>query len=358
MKEKTMAKKLAGKVQTVLGLIDGAELGLTLPHEHLLLDLSVRFKLPDESITARIRAKEKVTLANAGWLRFHLFENLDNLMLDDEELAIKEASRFKLAGGKSIVDVTNWGIGRDPQALVRISRATGLHIIMGSGYYTLDSGCAEVLKKKTEEEIFEDIVRDITEGTDGIRAGIIGEIGADSWPLHDIEKKSLRGAVRAQRATGATLTIHPGRHEESALQIVRLVDKAGADLSRVVIEHIDRTAYSFKSMVEIAKSGCCLEYDCFSLEGYYPRRYGVFDTPNDNTRVNYIMQLIDKGYLKQILISTDTAMKTRLVAYGGPGYAHIPENVIPLMRAKGMTEDAINAITVDNPRRLLTFAAS
>jgi len=351
-------KKLAGKVQTVLGLIDGEELGLTLPHEHLLLDLSVRFKLMDESVTAKIMAQKPVSLDMTGWLRFHLFENRDNLMLDDEELATKEVSLFKRAGGKSVVDVTNWGIGQDPHALARISRTTELHIIMGTGYYTLDSGCAEILKEKSEDEIFDDIVKDIMVGTDGICAGIIGEIGADSWPLDDIEIKSLCASARAQRATGAALTIHPGRHEESPLQILEIVDKASADMSRVIMEHLDRTAYSFESMVEMAKTGCYLEFDCFSMEGYYPRRYGVFDIPNDAARVNYIIRLIDKGYLNQILISTDTAIKARLVAYGGPGYAHVPDNVIPWMRAKGMSSEVINTITVENPKRMLTFVSS
>lgn len=353
-----MEKKLTGKIQTALGLIDGEELGLTLPHEHLLLDLSVRFKLTDESVSAKTMAEKPVSLDMAGWLRFHLFENRDNLMLDDEELATKEVSLFKRAGGKSVVDVTNWGIGQDPHALARISRTTGLNIIMGTGYYTMDSGCAEALKRKTEDEIVEDIVQDIMVGTDGICAGIIGEIGADSWPLDDIEIKSLRAAVRAQRATGAALTIHPGRLEDSPLQILKIVEKAGADMSRVIMEHLDRTAYSFDSMVEMAKTGCYLEFDCFSMEGYYPRRYGVFDIPNDAARVNYIIRLIDQGYLNQILISTDTAMKARLVAYGGPGYAHIPDNVIPWMRAKGMPEEIINAITVENPKRMLTFVSA
>ena len=352
-----MAKKLAGKVQTVLGLIDGDELGLTLPHEHLLVDLSVRFQLQDQSVSTRVMAEKPVSWDMSGWLRFHLFGNRDNLMLNDEEMAIKEASLFKLAGGKSMVDVTNWGLGQDPHALTRISRATGLHIVMGTGYYTMDSGCAEVLKRKTEDEIFNDIVNDVMVGTDGICAGIIGEIGADSWPLDEIEIKSLRAAVRAQRATGATLTIHPGRLEESPLQILEIIDKAGADISRVIIEHQDRTAYSFESMVEMAKTGCYLEFDCFSMEGYYPRRYGVFDVPNDAMRVNYIIRLIDKGYLNQILISTDTCMKSRLVAYGGPGYAHIPDNVIPWMRAKGMSEEILNTITVENPKRILTFVS-
>jgi len=350
-----MEKKFAGKVQTVLGFIDGGELGLTLPHEHLLLDLTVRFKLMDESVTAKTMAEKPLTLDMAGWIRFHLFENRDNLLLNDEELAIKEIMRFKLAGGRSVVDVTNWGIGQDPHAMTRIARTTGLNIIMGTGYYTMDSGCAEVLAQKTEAEICRDIINDITVGTDGICAGIIGEIGADSWPLHDMEIKSLRAAVKAQRTTGAGLTIHPGRLDESPLQIVDIIKKAGADMSRVVIEHIDRTAYSFETMVEIAKAGCYLEFDCFSMEGYYPRRYGVFDIPNDAQRVNYIIRLIELGHLNQVLIATDTAMKYRLTAYGGPGYAHIPENVIPWMRDKGMSEEVIRTITEENPKRLLTF---
>ena len=352
-----MDKKLTGKVQTVLGPIDGDELGFTLPHEHLLLDLSVRFKLMDESLSARVMSRKPVTLEMMGWLRFHLFENVDNLMLDDEETTIREASLYQRAGGKTIVDMTNWGIGRDPQALARISRATGLNIIMGTGYYTVDSGCTAELKARSEDEIVDEIVRDVAEGVDGIRPGIIGEIGADSWPLDPDEVKSLRATARAQRATGAPVNIHPGRLEESPLQILQILDKAGADLSRVVISHQDRTAYSFESMRQMARTGCYLEFDCFGMEGYYPRRYGVFDVPNDAGRVNHILRLIDQGHLNQVLISTDMAMKAKLVAYGGPGYAHIPDNVVPWMRAKGMTEEVINTITVENPKRLLTFVS-
>jgi phosphotriesterase-related protein len=153
-----MTERPAGKIQTVLGPIEPGELGFTLTHEHILVDLSVRFKLPDESMTARIMANKKVSLEMLGWLRFHLFENIDNLMLDDEAVLTQEVALFKKAGGKAIAGMTNWGLGRDPHALVRISRATGLHIIMGSGYYTMDSGCARVLAEKSENEIYGDTV--------------------------------------------------------------------------------------------------------------------------------------------------------------------------------------------------------
>ena len=352
-----MDKKLSGKVQTVLGLVDSDELGFTLPHEHLLLDLSARFKLLDESISTRVMSQKPVCLETLSWIRFHAYENVDNLMLDDEEMIIKEALLYKRAGGQTIADMTNLGLGRDPHALARISRATGLHIIMGTGYYTMDSACGPELKAKNEEEIADSIVKDIMVGTDGICTGVIGEIGADSWPLDDEEIKSLRAAARAQQATGASVNIHPGRLEESPLQILQLLDKAGADLSRVVMSHLDRTAYSFESMLEMAKTGCYLEFDCFGKEGYYPRRYGVFDAPNDAQRVNHITRLIDKGYLNKILISTDMCMKKDLVSYGGPGYAHIQDNVIPWMRAKGISEETIHTITVENPKQILAFVS-
>jgi phosphotriesterase-related protein len=228
---------------------------------------------------------------------------------------------------------------------------------MGAGYYTIDSACESELKAKTEEEITDGIVRDIMSGIDGICAGMIGEIGGDSWPLDNNEIKSLRASARAQRITGAPVNIHPGRLEESPLQILQILDKAGANLSRVVMSHLDRTAYSFESMLEMAETGCYLEFDCFSLEGYYPRRYGVFDMPNDAQRINCIIRLIDKGYLNQVLISTDMAMKNKLTSYGGPGYAHVLDNVIPWMRGKGMTEKTIHTITVENPKRMLTFVS-
>ena len=78
-----MDKKLTGKVQTVLGVIDGEELGFTLPHEHLLLDLTVRFKLLDENMSTRVMSQKPVCFKTIGWIRFHAYENRDNLMLDE-----------------------------------------------------------------------------------------------------------------------------------------------------------------------------------------------------------------------------------------------------------------------------------
>jgi len=99
--------KLVGKVQTVLGPIDPNELGFILPHEHLFIDISVRFDPPKDDPVAQAKALEPVSIKNNAWLRYHYSENKDNLILDNEGVAIKEALLYKYAGGKTIVDRSN-----------------------------------------------------------------------------------------------------------------------------------------------------------------------------------------------------------------------------------------------------------
>jgi len=346
--------KLTGKVQTVLGAIAPERLGITLPHEHIICDGTSWFVEPSEA-TAKAMAHHPVTLDILWWLRYHLFQNWDDVRLLDEQEAIGEILRFKYAGGNSIVELSNIGLGRDPMALARISRVTGLNVIMGSGYYIAASHKPD-MDAKTEEEITEEIVRDVTEGVGDtkIRAGIIGEIGT-SWPMTKNELKSLRAAARAQKITGAPLNVHPGQHEDASMEIVKILDDVGADLTRTVLDHIDRAVRDPQNRSQLAKMGCYLEYDLFGREGYYPLEVRVIDLPNDTQRINEIMHLVDEGYLNQILVSQDIWNKIQCCRYGGWGYAHILRNTIPVMRAKGVSEEMIHTIMMENPKRLLTF---
>ena len=346
--------KLSGKVQTVLSLIAPDELGVTLPHEHLMCDLSCMVIEPDDE-TGKALMGHPVTMDNLWRLRYNFYHNIDVYLFLDEQEAINEAMHFKSAGGNSIVDVTPYNIGRHPAALARISRTTGLHVIMGSGYYMQISLSPE-MDTKTEDEITEEIVRDITVGVgdSDIRAGVIGEIGC-SWPLTNNERKSLRAAARAQRITGAPLHVHTGYPEEAPMEMIKIVEKVGGDLTRTVIDHIDRTVRDPNNRIELANTGCYLEYDLFGREGYYPMQRRLIDFPNDTQKINEIIDLIDKGYLNQILVSQDICNKTNRCAYGGWGYAHILRNTLPVMRAKGITEEQIHTLMVDNPRRLFTF---
>lgn len=254
-----------------------------------------------------------------------------------------------------MVDVTIDNIGRDPDALCRVSQITGVNIIMGCGYYVGEIQ-PESYDRKSEEEICQEIVNDILVGVGNkrVKAGIIGEIGC-SWPLPEREKRSLRASALAQQDTGAAITVHPGRHEESPCQIIEILKEAGADLQRVIICHIDRTPFSLESRLKIADAGCTLEYDLFGWEGYYPLDLAVAHMPNDVQRIKEIIEMRDHGYLKQIFISHDICYKTRRYTYGGHGYDHILENAVPVMLAWGLSRDHIDTIMQDNPRQMLSF---
>ena len=176
-----IGKLKKGETQTVLGTVDPSKLGVTLTHEHLLIDLSAVFVKPSSEVD-RSLSEEPVNLHNLGWMRINWSSNKDNLVQNDVMLAIREAGRFRDAGGGTLVDVTSVGIHRNPKALVEISRATGVHIVMGSGYY-IGPALPEDFSQRTVDNITEEIVRDIQIGVgeSGVRSGIIGEIGG-SWP--------------------------------------------------------------------------------------------------------------------------------------------------------------------------------
>jgi len=355
-------KNLEGKIQTVNGLISPEELGMTLPHEHCIVDISIWFQEPVNS-SDKLMAHQPVSLDNLGWVRYNPISNVDNLRLLDEEMAISEILRYKQAEGKSIVDQTTIGLGRQPLALARISRVTGINIVMGAGFYVEKSMPAGL--ELSEEAMADEIIRDILEGekNTGIRAGIIGELGME-WPAGDWERMSLRAAARAQRQTGAAISVHLARSPDAPFETLEVLDKAGADISRVVLCHVARTMFDHAKRVKLAKSGCYLEYDTFGIEGFgEPVRMVLseenpikMDWPSDAQRVNAIIALIEEGFLSQILVSSDIARKHRLWSYGGPGYAHILDNVAPLMRSKGMTEEQVLTLLVENPKRVLQFA--
>ncbi|MBM3944629.1 MAG: phosphotriesterase-related protein [SAR202 cluster bacterium] len=267
----------SGKVQTVLGPIDPNTLGITLTHEHVMCDCGCYFKAPEEA-SSRALIDAPVTMDRLGVIPSFWWANHDNQKLWDEKLAVQELSAFKYAGGGSLVDVSNVGLARDPLALTRISRATGLNIIMGASHYVPPSYPAD-MDSRTEDQIAERIIRDITVGVGdtGVKSGLIGEVG-NMWPPIANEKKVLRASARAQRETGAPILIHPGFHMDSPNLILDILDKGGADISRVVMGHLDLLP-SRDVISDLIKAGCFMEYDVFGMEttalgvGADPRSY-------------------------------------------------------------------------------------
>ena len=352
--------EMAGKAQTVLGPIDAESLGVTLTHEHLLHDSTFLFVEPTEA-GEKVLAHQPVCLENLNWVLHHLFSNLDNLRLDDEQMAINNLLLFKQAGGNTIVEPSIRGLSGNPLGLVRISQATGVNVIMATGYY-ISMTYPPTLAAMTEEEVADELVRDITAGIDGtgVRAGFLkgayGGAGPFSTEIEDSDRKVMRALALAQRRTGAAIGIHTLR-KDLAAEITEILGEAGADLNRTILIHADRWGPDPLIFPKLLQAGCYVEFDGFGTAelGLVPAE-GFDYQINDAQRCDLIMRLITQGYLKRILVSQDIFLKNRYQSYGGAGYAHILLNAVPLMRHKGISEEQIHTILVENPKRILAFA--
>ena len=194
---------MSSTVMTVTGPVPISDLGFTLPHEHIF----------------------------ANQVR----EYRGNGLLNDEALAILEIEKLIGSGGRTLIDCTIDEVARDPLALQRVSKATGLNIVMGCGHYRdpyLDNNWFD---KNAPDAIAEIIVRDLMEGVDdtGVRSGIIGEIGADKWYISAAEERSFRAAARAHHKTGITITTHAARWPVGLPQLDLLAEE-NVDPRRVI----------------------------------------------------------------------------------------------------------------------------
>lgn len=344
-------------LKTVCGQISREELGVVTTHEHVLLDLTGFYReLPVEGIPNP--STQKVEMWTLGTLNRDCYALKDNLLLDDEALQTEEIARFKAAGGSTVVDATLPGIGRDPLALRRIAEKTGLNIVMGTGYYVGDTHPA-ALSSMTEQEIANEMIRELEEGADGtdVCAGYIGEIGI-SEIFDEKERRVLRAAAIAQKTTGVAINVHINPWTVNGLEAADILLDAGVAPDRICISHIDvedREDY----VVGLLKKGVYVEFDNFGKE-YYIRRevrnsgYGLFVT--DVQRVTFLKRLIDLGYLNQILLSCDLCLKQLLHAYGGWGYDHLLKNIVPMMEDEGITQEQIHTMLVENPANWLLGA--
>jgi len=346
----------AGWVQTVRGPVAAGELGPVLTHEHLLIDLrGVTFAEPDDERGRRV-AREPIGLENLGWVRRHWTSSLDNLHQLDEGLAIRELAAFAEAGGGTLVDATVPGIGRDPAALVRISEATGVQVVMGSGSYVEPTHPPE-LRDLDAHGLHDRVVAEWRDGVDGtgIRPGLIGEVGC-SWPLHPRERVALEAMAAAQRTTGLPVMIHPGRDPAAVAEILAIVRAAGMDLSRLIIAHLDRGITPHEELLDLVAAGVYVELDCFGLESSLFPPNPRMATLSDAQRLDIVRRLIDAGAGDRVLLAHDVCQKHRLTAYGGHGFGHLTGEIRPWMHERGFSEAETMMLFVTNPARALAVA--
>jgi phosphotriesterase-related protein len=211
----------------------------------------------------------------------------------------------------------------------------------------VQSADVDDLQRRIENEFERGVI-------DGIRPGIVGEVGL-TWPLHPEERKVLVASARASVTTGLPLSIHPGRDVAAPFEAIDIVHEAGGDVSRTVMCHVDRTLFTTRDVLRLADTGVRVAFDLFGAESaYYPA--ADIDMPNDGRRSDLICALVEHGNVRQIHVSHDIVLKTRLTKYGGEGYAHILERVTPILRRKGLSDDDLRTILVTNPAELLTNA--
>ncbi|XP_057288724.1 phosphotriesterase-related protein isoform X2 [Pezoporus wallicus] len=345
---------LSGKVQTVLGPVEPDHLGYTLTHEHLAMNYSSSFLPPSPG--QEPLSDGPIEMKNLFWIKQNPYSHKENLLLYQETDAVKEELlHFKAAGGGTIVENTTTGIGRDMNTLKKLAEETGVHIIAGAGFYVGFTHSSQT-QAMTVEQLTGIIVDEILNGADGtdIKCGVVGEIGC-SWPLTQSEHRVLQATAQAQSQLGCPIIIHPGRHSNSPFQLIRILQEAGADASKTVMSHLDRTIFDKKKLLEFADLGCYLEYDLFGTEFLHYHFHPEIDMPSDNDRITRIRMLVDEGYEDRILIAHDVHTKNRLMKYGGHGYSHILKNIIPKMLIRGISQDKIDKILLANPKRWLTF---
>lgn len=306
-------------VQTVLGPVHAGDLSITQMHEHLLLDVYP-----------------------SRWGYEHI--------LNDAGVAIEELGRYKAAGGGAIVELTLIGTGRNPLGLNAISQATGIHVIMGTGYWI--GSPSSIVQMTSTNELAEGMIRDLTEGVEDttIRAGIIGEIGAGAprktgakCYLSPEEERLLRAAARAHEATGALISIDTF-HGELAMEKLAILQEEGVNSRRVVIGHLgDHRDLDF--YVNLAKCGVILGFDHVGMINYAP----------DEWRVEMIKGLIDRGFEDQIVLSMDVHRRSYWRCLGGVGYDYLLTSFVPLMLQNGISKDQVHTMLVKIPMQLLPF---
>ena len=349
MSELSQCHTGSGRIMTVDGPIASADLGHTLMHEHLQNDCSCWWNAPAEP-ERQYLAEAPVSIEILSELRQDPFVNKHNIRLDDLDLAIAEVTQFARAGGRSIVDPTCRGIGRDPLKLRRIAAETGVQIVMGAGYY-LASSMPAAVAGLSADDIADEIVAEALTGVDGTDAkiGLIGEIGVSSDFTAE-EERSLRGAARAQVRTGLPLMVHLPGWFRLAHRVLDIVEAEGADLRQTVLCHMNPSHMDPVYQATLAARGAFIEFDMIGMDYFYADQ-GV-QCPSDDEVARAIIGLVDHGYLDRLLLSQDVFLKMMLTRYGGNGYAFVTKHFLPRLLRHGIDPAALDVLMVTNPRRV------
>ena len=313
-------------VNTVRAPIDTAGLGLTLMHEHVFV------------------------------LSTEIMQNFPESWGDEDKRvdnAVARLNQLKAAGVDSIVDLTVIGLGRYIPRIQRIAAQTELNIIVATGVYTYNDvpmyfhyqgPGTELGGPEFMTDMF---VRDIEEGIadTGVKAAIL-KCATDVQGVTPGVERVLRAVAQAHRQTGVPISTHTHARTERGLEQQRIFQEEGVDLSRVIIGHSGDTT-DIQYLEKLISNGSYLGMD----------RFGIDVLLSFEDRVNTVARMCERGHAEKMVLSQDAscfmdALPEAVVPAILPNwhYLHIQNDVVPALKKRGISDEQITTMLVDNPR--------
>jgi phosphotriesterase-related protein len=298
-------------IRTVTGDVAAIN-GRLLAHEHLQIDLS-----------AQKGSANKIGAA-------------------EEDDVVEDLVKAKAHGLACITDLSAPLWGRDPAALRRISQRSGVAVVCAAGFYW--DPFPEIAVTGSIEAMRDAIAAEIQAGTDGtdVRCGVI-KVGT-AREVNVIAERLFTAAAAAARMTGAPVITHTSSPDQAAWHVA-VLERAGMDLSHVVISHMGAAA-GVAELVELARAGVFMGIDKVS----FPKG------PTNDQLADLVRDACDKGLERQLILSSDIARRTLLSRHGGRGYSTVFADFVPMLRQRGIPDVQIETMLCDNPSRMLQLA--
>ena len=309
-------------VSTVTGPMDTSDMGFTLIHEHL--------KVQSDPVVVQ-------------WP--HLYDEQQAI-----ERAIGQTKAAQERGVKTIVDPTVMGSGRDIRFMQQVAQQTGMQVIPATGLYTYRD-VPYYFHHRSVDHMADVFVYDIEVGIQGtsIQAAFL-KCATDTPGITAGVEKVLRAVARAHRRTGVPIMTHSHAPSETGLKQQDILAAEGVDLSRVLIGH-SGDSDDLDYLMKLIERGSFIGMDRYGLE----EKAGYLSTQRRNAT---IVELCRRGYVEKMMLSQDACctmdvFEPELVAAVAPKWnmTYLMDEVLPALKAAGVSDVQIHTMTVDNPRR-------
>ncbi|HWQ75890.1 MAG TPA: amidohydrolase family protein, partial [Syntrophomonas sp.] len=319
------------KINSLTGPIDTRDLGYTLMHEHILIaNHTMRKVCPD-------------------WLNRQQFV----------EYAVKYIKRAKAHGVKTIVDMTTFQLGRDVDIMKEVAEKAEIQVIACTGFHWFEELC---LMDKSVDYMAEILINDIEKGMEGtdIKASVI-KACTDKFGINEYNSRLLKASAIAQKATGVPISTHACG--SLGYDQTLFFEQEGIDMHKLIIGHVGDTD-DLDFLKKIARKGCYLGLDRFGVDTRHPEMLSL------EKRINTTLSLCEDGFIKSLVLSHDASClidywegqsnlrspweltyKTNLDEFKFQ-FDYISRFVLPELKNGGMTDDQINEMLIETPRRI------